>query len=185
MTYAGRLLVVLLLAASLAAGCGGDDGGGGGSSATEWADELCTAITDWTESITSATESITGGEPSEESLRNAVDDIAESTSDFVDEVKGLGAPDTEAGDEAKETVDQLADDVDGEIEKIRSAAENASGVSGVLEAFSTITGALSTMGQQVASGFSDLEQLDPQGELENAFEDADSCQDLRERAEDE
>jgi hypothetical protein len=184
MTHAGRLLVVLLLAASLAAGCGGDDGGGG-DSATEWADELCTAITDWTESITSATESITGGEPSEEGLRNAVDDVAESTSDFVDEVKGLGAPDTDAGDEAQQTVDQLADEVDGEVEKIRSAAEDASGVSGVLEAFSTITGALSTMGQQVASAFSDLEQLDPQGELENAFEDADSCQDLRERAEEE
>ena len=95
-------------------------------------------------------------------------------------MKGLGAPDTEAGQKAKESVDQLADNLDNELAKIESAADGASGVSGVLAAVSTISGTLSTMSQQIASTFSELEQIDAAGELEDAFKEADACNDLGE-----
>ena len=45
-------------------------------------------------------------------MEDAVDDLESATSEFIDDVRGLGTPDTEAGEQAKEPLDQLADDVD-------------------------------------------------------------------------
>jgi ABC-type transporter Mla subunit MlaD len=174
---AGRSLVIGLLAVSLATGCGGDDGDGG-SSATEWADDVCSSVTTWTDSISSAVDSLRGDNLTEDGLRSAVDDVESATSDFVDDVKGLGAPDTEAGQQAKESLDRLADDVEENVAEIEEALDDASGGSGVLEALTVITGTLSTMGAQLSSTFAALEQLDPGGELEEAFREADSCDEL-------
>ena len=173
------MLAVALLAVFLAVGCGGDDDSGSSDpSTTEWAQGLCSAIGDWTSSVSSATGSLKGDNLSEEGLKSAVDDVESATDTFVDDMKGLGSPDTEAGQKAKESVDQLADELDSELAKIESATDGASGVSGVLDAVSTVSGTLSTMSQQIASTFSELEQIDAAGELEDAFKEADACNDL-------
>jgi hypothetical protein len=161
----------------LAAGCGGGDDGG--SSATEWADGVCSAITDWSDSLESTTQSLRSGSLSEDELRSAVDDFESATNDFVDDLRGLGTPETEAGQEAKESVDQLADDVDEGVSRIESAVDDASDGSGVGEVITAIGTSLATMGQQLSATFARLQQLDPQGELEQAFNDADSCDELR------
>ena len=166
-----------VLAASLVAGCGGDDGGG--DSATAWADDVCTAITTWTDSITATTDSLKGGNLSKDALSSAVDDLASATNDFVDDVKGLGPPDTEAGQQAKESLDQLADDADENLSTAQNAVDDISGPSGIVAAITAISGAVSTMGQQFTSTFTELEQLDAGGELEAAFNEADSCKELR------
>ena len=171
-----RWLAIGLLALSLGAGCGGDDGGG--SSANEWADDLCSAITTWSESITSTAQSLGGGNLTEDELRSAVDDFESDTSDFVDDVKGLGAPDTEAGEEAQQSLDELADDVEENVTQMREAVDEASGVRGVIEAATAVSAALSTMGTQLSSTFAELEQLDGAAELERAFEESDSCASL-------
>lgn len=171
-----RLVVVALLAVSLTSGCGGGDGGG--SSTTDWADDVCSAITTWGESVTSTAQSLRGGNLSEEALRSAVDDFASATSDFVDDLRGLGKPDTEAGEKAKESLDQLADDVDENVSKMESAVEDVSGASGVMEAATSVSATLSTMGQQLSSTFAGLDQLDAKGELEKAFSEAEACNEL-------
>jgi hypothetical protein len=175
-----RLSAVLVLSAAvLVAGCGGDDDSET-SSATEWADGVCSAVTSWTESLTSATQSLTDGGLSQDGLETAVDDVKDATSSLVDDLKDLGAPDTEAGQQAKESLDTLGDELSEEVDKIESAAEDASGASGVLSAVSTISGTLVAMGNQVSSTFNELEQLDAAGELEDAFEQAESCSRLTE-----
>ena len=135
---AGRWLVIGLLAVFLAAGCGGDDGGGG-SSTTEWADGVCSAITTWSESITSTADSLRGGNLTEDELRNAVDDFESATSDFVDDLTGLEAPDTESGEQAKESLDELSANVEQNVSTMKSAVDDASGASEVLEAISTVS----------------------------------------------
>ena len=174
------MLAVALLAVFLTIGCGGDDDSGSSdaSSTTEWAQGLCSAISDWTTSVSSATGSLKEDDLSEEGVKSAVGDVKSATSTFVDDVKGLGTPDTESGQEAKESLDQLADNLDNELAMIESATDRASGVSGVLAAVSTISGTLSTMSQQIASTVSELEQIDAGGELEDAFTEADACNDL-------
>ena len=174
----GRWLVIAVLCASFAAGCGGDDGGSD-ASATEWADDVCSAISTWTESVAATAQSLRAADPGEDELRDAVDDFESSTSDFVDELRGLGAPETEAGEQAQESLDQLADDVDEHVSEMKRAVDDVSGVSGILEAVTVIGAGLSALGSQVSAAIASLEDLDAGGELEQAFRDADSCDELQ------
>ncbi len=173
----GPLVAIGLVAVFLAAGCGGSDEGG--SSAEKWADDVCSSITTWKNSVTSATDSLKGGNLSEDALRSAVDDVSGATSDFVDDVKGLGAPDTQAGQQAKESLDKLADNVDENVSTIQKAVDDASGGSGVLQALTTVSGTVSTMSAQLSSTVAELKQLDPGGELADAFDNASSCKELQ------
>jgi hypothetical protein len=171
-----RLLVLpVLVLALLAAGCGGDDGGGG-SSATDWANDLCSAITEWTESVQTTSNSLKSGSLSEDSLREAADEFKSATEEFVDDVRGLGAPDTEAGEDAEEEIDKLADSVEDNVAEIEDAVEGGEGLAATVSA---VTAALSAMGQQLASTFTALEQVDAGSELEDAFRDAESCDELQ------
>jgi methyl-accepting chemotaxis protein len=172
-----RLLILpVLLAVSLAAGCGGDDDGS--SSTTDWASGVCEAISTWGDSVQSTGESLRAGVTDADALRTAVDELEEATRTFVDELKALGPPDTDAGQRAQEELDQLAETVDENVAKMQDAVDEASDPSGMLEAATAISGTLSTMGQQLSATFAELEQVDAEGELEDAFRDADACDEL-------
>ena len=172
--YLARLPLILLAVAALAAGCGGDSGE---SATTAWADDVCSAITSWTDSIASTAESLSGN-LSEEELKESADELEGDTQTFVDDLRELGPPETEAGQEAQATLDELAGAVEGSISTIGDAVEDAAGAEGVLEAVSAISTAMSTLADQVAAAFTELEDLDASGELEKAFEDAESCDEL-------
>jgi len=176
------VFAVSLLAAFALAGCGGgsgDDSSSGTTSTSEWADDLCSAIVDWTDSVSSATTSLKDDGLSKEGVQSAADDVGTATETFVDNVKGLGAPDTEAGQQAKESLDKLANNLDDDLAEIKAAANyEAMGVSGTLSAVTKISQELSTMGQQISSTFTELEQIDAKGELEDAFSQSDSCKEL-------
>jgi hypothetical protein len=175
-------LVLLLSVAALAAGCGGDDDET--SASVTWADGVCSAITTWTDSISEAAESLQadGDGDAEERLEAAVDDAKEATDTLADDLRGLGSPETDAGAEAEAALETLADKVQQGIETIEEALEDPSSASEALTAISTISATLVTMGELVSSTFAELEQLDASGELEDAFEQADSCAELRERS---
>jgi hypothetical protein len=167
-------VVLSLLAAALLAGCGGDDGP---PSATDWAGDLCSALGDWTDSVTSAAQSVTE-EPSRESVESAVDDVEGATQTLVDDVEGLETPDLEAGQEAEQSVDELSDSLSAEVEKVKETAENAT-LGNISESVSAISASFSAMKQQISTAFTELEGLDPGGELRTAFEEADSCSELQ------
>jgi hypothetical protein len=165
---------------ALAAGCGGDDGGGESSATADWADGICSSTLTWTESVTSTAQSLSGGGLGEEELRGAVDDIESATKDFAEELKGAGRPDTAAGAEVEAAFDDLAGDVEESVAEMKTAVEDVSGVSEVLEAVTAVSAILSTMSEQVSATLARIETLDAQGEIETAFEEADSCQELAE-----
>jgi uncharacterized phage infection (PIP) family protein YhgE len=169
-----HVIAISLLAAALAAGCGGDDGP---PSATEWADSLCSALGDWTDSITSAAESVTA-DPSRESLEAAVDDVEGATQQLVDDVEGLEAPELDAGQQAEQSVDELSDSLSAEVEKVKETAENAT-LGTISQAVAAISSSFAAMSQQISTAFTELEGLDPGGELRTAFEEADSCSELQ------
>jgi uncharacterized protein YoxC len=172
-----RVASVAAVAAALviAAGCGsGDD-----SSATEqWASSACSAVNTWTSSLESIGDTLKE-DPTKDSVEKAYDDLMRSTQTLVDDLKGLGQPDTEAGEEAQDAVDSLADDLDQSLDEMQTALDDASGASGVLSAISVVSANLATMGDDVSSTVDKLQQLDAGGELKDAFEQADSCADLR------
>lgn len=156
------------------AGCGGDDE----SSTTKWADGVCSAMTTWKQAVTDAGTSLTSG-LSTSGLQSAAESVETATETLVDDLKGLGRPETEAGEQAEEIVTGLADGLSGEVETIRTTVEGASGVSGTVQAVSSVAGILRTMGTQIGTAVTALSQLDGAQEIEDAFDEADSCQELR------
>jgi hypothetical protein len=170
--------VLVLSAVLVAAGCGGDNSTSNTTSPSEWANGVCSAITTWTDSVKSAGASLKGGNLSKTGLDSAANDVKTATDTFVSDLKSLGKPDTKAGAQAKTSIDQLSSDVDKDVQDMQSAVHSASGVSGVLTAVSSVSATLATMNNQVKSTFSELEQLDPAGELDQAFQDASACSSL-------
>lgn len=178
-----RLIVVsaVVVAAILAAGCGGSsdsDSSSDASPASEWASGLCSAITTWTSAISSIGDSVRGGDLSMDTLTTVVDDARAATETFTSDLEALGKPDTEAGQQAKESIDQLSSAVKDEVATIEESLDEASGVAGILKAVPAVTAALAKMGTEVSSTISDLESLDAKGEFESAFEDSSSCSEL-------
>jgi uncharacterized protein YoxC len=172
------LVATLLVTAVLAAGCGSDESSSDTSSTTDWAGNLCTAVSTWTTALTSSVQSLQGGNVSRDALESTADDVKSATDTLIDDLKSLGKPDTEAGEQAKESIDQLTDELEQEVDTIEGAVDDVSGVSGVVSAVSAVSGALGSMGTQLTSTLSDLEQLDAKGELQSAFEQSASCQEL-------
>jgi len=168
-------------AALLAAGCGGSSDStttADVSPTTEWADGLCSAINTFTASITSIVDPIKSGDISKDSLTTAVDDAKSATDTLTSDLEGLGKPDTEAGQEAKDSVDKLSTDLKAEVTTIQGALDGASGIAGYIAAAPVILTSLGTMGTDVTSTITTLQGLGAKGELETAFKDAPSCSTL-------
>ena len=171
-----RLLLLapaVLAAVALAAGCGGDDE----SATDEWATDVCSSATTWRDSVESAAGSIGAGSTAED-IEQAVDDVDEATQQFSDDVEALGRPETEAGDEADAVVTELNQDLEEAVAVLRDALEGGDDQN-VLEAATAAAAALASMRESVTRSFNELRELDAGGELQESFEDADSCDDLR------
>jgi hypothetical protein len=173
-------LAVLVAAAALAGGCGGSsDSSSGSTSAEAWANDLCGAISTWTTSVQSAVEPLKSGDVSKSSLQTATDSLKDSTSTFVDDIKSLGPPDTEGGQKAKESLDNLADELSSGVDDIRQTVSNISGVQGAITAMSSVQATVQKMGTDAQSALSDVEDADVKGELQDALKNSDNCKKLQ------
>jgi hypothetical protein len=175
---AGMAATAIVLTVS-ACGGGGGETTTGAASAVQWAGGVCSAVTDWKNTVLDVGTSLKGKPLTSSSLHDAGDQIRDATTTLADTVKGLGTPDTGAGAEARKSIDKLATQLDSGAKAIQDAISGASGVSGVLTATSTVSSTLVTMGSEVSATATELQQLDVQGELGKAFDEADSCKALR------
>lgn len=165
-------MVVAILALGVSA-CGGDDEV---PAAEQWAGDLCASVNTWRDAISSATESVTSN-PSRDGLEAAADDVRSATETLVDDLRDLGAPDTEAGDEARAAADELAESVEESRETVEDAVDDVSGTSGVLEAVSTVSQTISQMSTQLSQTLDELSSLGGvDDELRQGFADAEACE---------
>ena len=174
------MLAVVLAGAVLAAGCGGGSSkssSGDTVSTDEWAGDLCGAFVSWTTTVRSAGDSLKSN-VTKDSVKSAAGKMKDATTTLKDDLKALGKPDTNAGDKAKQTIDTLAAQLQTDADKIETAIGNVSAGKGVVPAVSTISTTLQTVGTQVRTAFTNLQNVDAKGELEKAFNKADSCKKL-------
>lgn len=175
----GALTVVLALALALA-GCGGDDDE---DSAESWANDVCASLSTWATDVEEAVQSVTdaGLAIDEDDLQTAVDDVSEATNTLVDDLEELGPPETEGGEQARSELESLTTTLRSEVETVEQAVESDSGAA---ELASTVSASISGASADVSSTLESLEGVDPGGELEEGFENADECDSFRERIED-
>lgn len=187
MPTVGRTLLTALAvgigALSLvAAGCGGDDSStdsATGSAPAEWADGFCTAVSTWTDELQAIGDSI--ADPSSlnvDALEQAVEDLGTATDTFVDDVRDLGAPDTESGEAVQDSLDSLADTLETEQGDIETAIDDASGLTELAGAIATIGTSLSAMGTAFQNTLQALEDADASGELETALQESSACDEI-------
>src|SRR5688572_25268761 len=177
-----RLAAVIVLAL-VAAGCGGS----GGASAEEeaWANEVCASIASWRTEVetiaTDAAEAVTEPGATRATIVGAIDEGLDATKTLVGDLRAAVPPDTSEGNEAKAAVDAFLGDVQASDDEVRSALAGLPDDAGLADVIAELSRLATNLQATIESGqalVTDLTELG--GSLKDAFENADSCQELRE-----
>jgi membrane protein implicated in regulation of membrane protease activity len=170
-TAAGLGPVALLAAIVLAlAGCGGDET----SASEEYANGVCSSISTWVTDVQATVQSITdaGLATSRDDIERAFDETQQATDTLLEDLQGLGPPDTEDGQQAQEELDALGTQLRQQLDVIEQAIDSGEGLPAIAAQVST---AISAAANAVNTVYQDLQGLDPAGELRDAFENSDDC----------
>jgi hypothetical protein len=156
----------------------------GPKSAEEWADSVCTSLSDWRASITSLAD--VGGEPlTADSLREKLDDANAATSELVSELQDLGPPDLEGGDQAEEQLDKSTAQLESSYDALKESAEEAADAppSEFLQQLAGLASEFAALQTTISTTVSTLQNADvaeeSKAELRQAFADAPSCESLQ------
>jgi hypothetical protein len=174
--WIGAILVLAL--AGVAAGCGGDDESESDPTAA-WAAGFCSAVTDWTDELQSISSQFSDtSNLSEDGIQSAATDVRSATQTLVDELRDLGAPETDSGEEVKSALDTLSTTLEDESSEIESTANGVSGITELPSAITKISSSLSALGTAFSQTLETIENADASGELRTALEDSPECADI-------
>lgn len=181
-------LAALAVAIPLVAGCGGGGGDESStttssttteatSSATDWANGFCSAFKDWSSTMTGIGQDLQGN-PTKDNLQATGDKIRGANDDLADGLETLGRPDIDNGDQAKDVVDRLGDQIRSDSDQIAGALTNIANATDIVAAASTITTSLTTLQTQVNNALSELKRIGASQKeaLKEALANATSCQ---------
>lgn len=170
------IAATVVCALTLAA-CGGDDSSQT-SSPSEWADTLCTDLGQWRSSLQETASSFKG-DLSKENAQDAANAVGDATETLVGQIKDLGRPDTQDGQQAQDEVNNLSDELETGSNEIQRAADDVSSAADVPQAAASITATATRLRTEVTSTLTNLSQLAPGSELQSAVEQSSACNDLK------
>lgn len=176
--------VVAIAVAVVAARLTDDDPGTVETS--DWASSVCTSLGEWRGAITSLAD-VGDGQLTPEALEGKLDDASAATDELVDDLKGIGRPDLETGEEVEQALDDAADGLRESYDSLQLAAQGALDAetpSAFLQELAQLAPQFEALLRQIEDTVASLQSASLFGsssaELEQAFADADSCQKLRE-----
>ncbi len=155
------------------------------TSPAAWAESVCASLSTWRASITSLAD-VGGGALTPESLGDKLDEASTATETLLTELRQLGPPDLESGEALKEQLDSAASEIESGFAALKQGAEDAAGAGSpaeFLEALAALAPRFQALLDTLATTVDDLRSAnvarDARGELQAAFADAPSCQELR------
>lgn len=181
---ARRLAVAGLVAAMAVAvtGCGDSDDGSGSepTAAESWASDMCSTVGAWTTTIADARTALSSPRDlSANEIESTFAEVRTATTTLVEDLGDLGAPDTDAGDEAEERIASLSEQLQEQADIVEDAVGGESqGMAERLAGVSTVSAAVAQMISDAQAAVADIRTLDGAQELEDAISGASSCQDL-------
>ncbi len=172
---AASLVAVLSVAA---AGCGGDDQSG----AEQWADSVCTDLNTWADSMTTAITGVMsqGLSVTSSDLRAAANQAQSATTRLVDDLREIGPPDTDSGEQAQQQLQQLGDSIEQHANKTRDLVQGASGSgAGIVATARSVLVEIGAAADQVKSALTSLQQAG--GDIRDGIQASDACSQLQNR----
>ena len=157
-----------------AAGCGSSSSA---SETEQWADGMCSALTDWQNNVVAAGEKVSKGDLSKSTLEETADGVADANKQLRDDLDSLGKPPTETVDKAKSALNQLGDDLNKNLEAIRDTLANTSG-NDVTASITAVASSVQAMSQDLQNTSKQLKALQSDDTWKKAFNSSDSCQKL-------
>jgi len=170
----------LVAVLALATGCGGSESDQQ-TAAEAWADDVCSTVSDWKGALEDAQTTLSDpANLSANDVKDALESVSTATSAFIDDLNGIGPPDTEAGRAAQEQLSTLSGQLQQQADVVtRTLNQSSANLQELLAQVSTVSGALSTMVTDAVTAVENIRQLDGADELESAFQDSSTCQELR------
>ena len=175
--------IVSIVVAALVMRLTEDDNGQ--PSATAWADSVCTSFTTWRSSITAVSD-VSGDTLTPESLQQSLADATTATETLVDDLQALGSPDLDSGDALKQQLDSAAAEIESSFGTLKQGAEDAadaSSPSDFLQALAALAPQFQALLDTTKTTVEDLQSAnvgeDAKTELQQAFSNAASCQQLQ------
>jgi hypothetical protein len=172
-------IAIAVLAASLT------DDESGSLETNEWAGSVCSNLADWRGAITDLAQ--VEGELTPEALEEKLDEASAATEELVADLQALGPPDVEARDDVEQALDDTAEGLRESYEALRASAENAldaESPTAFVQELAALAPEFQALLQQVDDTVASLQSAslfgEASAELEDAFADAGSCQELRE-----
>lgn len=150
----------------------------------EWADSVCTSLSDWRDSITSLAD--VGGEPlTSDVLREKIGTADDATVDLVAELRGLGPPDLEGAADLEQQLDASTAELEASFDELKQSADAAADAppAEFLQELAGLANDFAALQTAIGATVTTLENADvgeeSKAELHQAFADAPSCQSLR------
>jgi hypothetical protein len=173
--------IPLIAAAALLVSACGDDDGDDKVAVGDFASDICTAFTDWTDSIRERQTELQknldpGASPTEgkDALAGFLDDAVAASDQLVEDVEGAGTPDTENGDEAADALQTAAEGARNKLEDAQERVEDLPTDSP--EAFGQAADDFGNEVRSALEGVGDgIEEVDTP-ELDKAIDEESACQ---------
>lgn len=155
----------------------------GSPTTEEWADSVCTSLSDWRESIASLHAE---GEPvTADSLRDKLGDASDATSDLVTQLRDLGPPDLESSEELEQQLDASVDELESSFDSVKDGAEEVADAPAgeFIQQLAALEPDFAALQTAISGTVTTLQNADvaesSKAELQQAFADAPSCESLR------
>lgn len=169
---------MLFACSVLASSCGG--GGDDSVSVDDYANDLCTALRDWSEELRGRQAELqeaaapdASSEESRAALQRFVDGAAAATNGLAEAIEDAGVPDTDGGAEVADAFQSAIDDTNGELEEARGeVAELPTGSASEYRA--AVDGFVTDLRSSLEGFGEHFEDVDAP-ELETALEEAEAC----------
>jgi ABC-type transporter Mla subunit MlaD len=164
----------------LAAGCGGGSDPQPQSAVEIWADDVCSSVADWKDAVEDAQSALSDpADLSATDVRDTLQGVADATNAFVTDLTGIGTPDTQAGQAAADELSTLSGRLRHHADIVSEAVgESSDNLQELLAQVSTVTSAVSEMIDDSVATVESISRLDGADELESAFEESSTCQEL-------
>jgi uncharacterized phage infection (PIP) family protein YhgE len=152
---------------------------------TAWAGQVCTSLAKWRTSIMSLAD-VSGATLDRDTLRKKLTDAQVATEQLITDLRGIGPPETAAGQRLKKQLDQSGDRLQQSYERLKSGAQDALDAASTVDFFrrlAKLAPDFQALLNQISTTIETLESSDvaraSTDEVKEGFAEAKSCQKLR------